>query len=731
LAYVLIAAPPTSSQTTPPPATPAGSGLDARPDNTTCIATAQPRASAALESQRVFPSLTFDDPLLMLQAPGDDSRWYVVEKRGFVKVVTQDASGADVASTVIDLTDEVNSQTLEAGLLGMAFDPQWASNRRVYLSYTAHSRLPGSVLESRLSRFTLRENGTLSPSSEVVLLAIPQPHRIHNGGNIAFGPDGMLYIGLGDGGPGGDPENRAQNLGNLFGKVLRIDVRGNDEYAVPTDNPFVSATSTRCPAGMAPTPGAICGEIYAYGFRNPWRWSFDRAATAPQMWLGDVGQGAWEEINRIEPGGNYGWKVREGAHCFEPAANCPTAVGEVPLIDPVAEYPHNVGNAVTGGYVYRGTAIASLVGRYVFGDFGTGRVFVLTPDASGALQIEDLLSSGGQISSFGQGNDGELYYVDFSGELFKLVPASGVQASPIPTLLSQTGCVDPANPREPAAGLIPYTPIAPFWSDNAEKQRWMALPNDTTIAVQENGDWNLPSGSVLMKHFMLNGKLIETRLFMRHSDTGHWGGYTYRWDESLTDATLVQGGLVEKVGSQDWTYPSEAQCLQCHTTGAGGTLGLETQQLNSAITYPATGRTANQVATLQAIGVLPAAVPEIPPMPNPFDVAQPLDARARAYLHTNCAQCHRSGGGTPSSMELLFYVPIGATETCNVSPSSGDLGVAGARIVVPGDPSRSVLYLRMSRRDASAMPPVATHLVDEAGAALIRDWISQMDARCQ
>jgi hypothetical protein len=234
--------------------------------------------------------------------------------------------------------------------------------------------------------------------------------------------------------------------------------------------------------------------------------------------------------------------------------------------------------------VYRGTAIPSLVGRYVFGDFGSGAVFALLPDSGGALKLTQILSTGASVSSFGQGHDGELYYTDYSGGgLYKLVPEAA-SASPIKTQLSQTGCMSSTNPTQPAAGLIPYTPVAQFWSDGAEKTRWIALPDNTKITVEADGDWTFPNGTVLVKNFTLNGQLIETRLFMRHTDSGNWGGYTYRWNSAHTDATLVSGGLTETIGSQDWTYPSEAQCLQCHTSAAGRSLGLETRQLNSTIT---------------------------------------------------------------------------------------------------------------------------------------------------
>jgi mono/diheme cytochrome c family protein len=218
---------------------------------------------------------------------------------------------------------------------------------------------------------------------------------------------------------------------------------------------------------------------------------------------------------------------------------------------------------------------------------------------------------------------------------------------------------------------------------------------------------------------------------MRHTDTGNWGGYSYRWNAAHTDATLVSGGLDATIGAQTWSYPSEAQCLQCHTNGAGGSLGLETRQLNSTITYPSSGRSANQLTTLNGIGMFANALTVQDAYPSPADTAQSLANRARSYLHTNCAQCHRPGGGTPVNLDLRFSTAIGATNSCNVTPAAGNLGVSGAQVILPGDSSRSVLYLRMTRRGANQMPPVGSHLVDTQGAALVQQWIAGMGTGCQ
>jgi uncharacterized repeat protein (TIGR03806 family) len=666
----------------------------------------------------------------MTLAPGEPAnRWYVVEQRGTI----QRFEGANPTAKTqwADLQSIVDDGASEAGLLGLAFHPDYASNGRVFLSYTGAGATP---FQSHISEFRRGANGLLDPSTERTLLRLNQPFTNHNGGNILFGPDGNLYIGFGDGGAGGDPDNRSQDRNLLFGKIVRINVDGATPYSIPADNPY--AGNPLCAAGTGSAP---CPEIYAYGFRNPWRWSFDRAATEPDLWLADVGQDSFEEVDRVVSGGNYGWKIREGAHCFSPSTNCPLTANGAPLIDPIAEYGRSIGQSTTGGYVYRGSAIPSLRGRYVFADFSSGRLMYLATNASGGYDRRDLIvSTGLNISSFAEDSDGELFVTDYSGGIYQIVPGGGTINDTIPANVIDTGCVSMADPKQPAVGLIPYAPNAPFWSDGADKQRWMALPNSGKITIGADGDWSFPNGTVLVKNFKLGNQLIETRLFMRHSDTGNWGGYTYQWNASQTAATLVKGGLVTHIGSpvnQDWIYPSEAQCLQCHTNGAGRSLGLETAQLNSDLTYPTTGRTANQLTTLNAIGMFatPLAQPPsaLPVYQNPYGSSGTVPERARAYLHTNCAQCHRPSGGTPSNMDLRFSTVIGSTNTCNVAPNSGNLGISGARLIAPGNAANSLIYVRMNRRDLHQMPPLASNRVDSAGAALIQSWINAMNASCQ
>jgi uncharacterized repeat protein (TIGR03806 family) len=700
---------------TPPVIPPTStSGLDARPSNTSCLAGDRPSTALSLGVQRVFPNLNFSSPIAMLQAPGSASRWFVLEQGGRVRVFADNAA-VTTSTDFVDITARVRSGG-EMGLLGMAFHPQFPANPRVYLSYTTGA----NQLQSRISEFRSTDGGaTLDPNSEVVLLTVDQPATNHNGGNINFGPDGFLYIGFGDGGSGGDPFGaigNGQNLQTLLGKMLRIDVSGATgavPYRIPAGNPF--AANGPCNNGAG---AQACPEIYAYGFRNPWRWSFDGGSG--ELWLADVGQNTWEEVDRVTIGGNYGWRCREGAHAFN--STCGPANN---LIDPIAEYGHAVGVSITGGYVYRGTAIPSLAGRYLFGDFSSGRIWHIARDTPPTLTMTSGFDSGLQIASFAQGQGGELYVVNYAGTLHRLT-GTGTGSGSVPSVLSASGCVDMQNPARAATNVIPYTPNAEFWSDGASKDRFMALPNAQSIVIGADNDWTLPNNSVLVKNFRLGTRMVETRLLMRHTD-GSWAGYTYEWNAAGSEANRVIGGKSAMVNNQTWIY------LLCHTSAAGFSLGLETGQLNSSITYAATGRSANQLTTLNAIGVfapaLSGAASTQAVLPNPNEATRTLTERARAYLHTNCSQCHRPGGGTPSTMDLRYTTPLNATNACNLPPQAGNLGIANAQLIAVGDAARSVVVSRGNRRDGFAMPPVASQTVDTAGVQLLSSWINQL-TRC-
>ncbi len=337
-----------------------------------------------------------------LQMPDDGTgRFFVVEQAGTIRIVE---NGTVLAQNFLDIQSKVTSGG-ELGLLGMAFHPGFANDPRFFVNYTR--TVNGNQIQSVIAQYRVSSSdpNAADPASETILLTVDQPFTNHKAGQLAFGPDGFLYFGLGDGGSGGDPLGNGQNVQTLLGKMMRIDVNHTDpglQYAVPPDNPFVSSNTA-------------LHEIWAYGFRNPWRFSFERGTG--RLFCADVGQDRYEEVDLVRKGGNYGWNVMEGKHCFDPIKKC----NRKGKILPIVEYNHSVGEAVIGGYVYKGSSIPALSGKYIFGDFVSGAIWYLL-ESAGKFVRKPLLNSGLAISAFGQDTAGEVYVVDYGGTVFKLAP---------------------------------------------------------------------------------------------------------------------------------------------------------------------------------------------------------------------------------------------------------------------------------------------------------------------
>lgn len=366
------------------------------------IAPPEPARDAPIPSirvSRIFPQLELRRPVQALQAPGDDRSLFVLEQAGRVLRLDLQSTQVTEAQSWLDIREQVNDQGNEEGLLSMAFHPRYGENGFVYCYYTA-----SRPRRSELTRFTVdKATGRPDIATAQVLLEVPQPYSNHNGGTVLFGPDGMLYLSLGDGGAANDPQGHGQNLGSLLGKVIRIDVDRSDagkSYAVPKDNPFVSTEGAR-------------PEVWAWGLRNVWRMSFDRATG--RLYAGDVGQNAWEEVDVIEKGGNYGWNPREGRHEF---GGGKTSRFSGRFIEPVAEYNHAEGVSVTGGFVYRGSQLPRLVGVYLYADYAFGTIWGLRCDTAGCGEPKVVWRRQGSRnmwSSFGELNNGELVLCAFDG----------------------------------------------------------------------------------------------------------------------------------------------------------------------------------------------------------------------------------------------------------------------------------------------------------------------------
>src|SRR6266542_2007825 len=341
-----------------------------------------------------------NQPVFVTHAGDGSGRLFVVEKGGTIALLR---NGQRASKPFLDITALVNSSGSEQGLLGLAFHPDYGHNGRFFVYYTAKNG------DNTVARYQVSSDPDVAdPATGTVLFAQPDPAPNHNGGMLAFGPDNYLYVGMGDGGSAGDPWGNGQKRNVLLGKLLRLDVDHGEPYAIPPDNPW-------------PSSGDVRGEIWAYGLRNPWRFSFDRATG--DLYIGDVGQGQYEEID-FQPAGeaggrNYGWNIREGLHCYR-SQDCDTTG----LVDPIAEYSHEIGCSINGGYVYRGPAMPQFQGNYVYGDYCSGLIWSLKQTAPGQWAQSGLLDSKRSISSFGEDAAGELYLTDLGGGLYQFVAAA-------------------------------------------------------------------------------------------------------------------------------------------------------------------------------------------------------------------------------------------------------------------------------------------------------------------
>ena len=573
----------------------------------------------------------------------------------------------------------------DSGLLGLAFHPEFvrdgSPNRGYfYVAYNYTDRpTPGpdrppidTPTYNRLSRFTVPDGAEIAdPDSELVLIDQRNDNLWHNGGALFFHPDdGFLYLSLGD--EGYDSGNTQRIDRDLFSGVIRIDIdcRGGSishppvkqprtgttaHYFIPNDNPWVGV------------PGAL-EEFWCIGLRSPHRMTYD--PVGKKIWLGDVGEGSREEINLIEKGGNYQWRYKEGT-LDGPHARPAQPIGrECP---PIYEYSHAKGNAVIGGYVYRGREHARNLGdKYIFGDIN-GCIWALTYEPGARPTVVPLCtlpmipspSYGTGLSSFGEDSDGELYLCQMGdkGQIYKLARADLAGAA-LPRRLSQTGVFRDLKTLGPAPGLIPYEVNAPLWSDGADKRRWIAVPNDgppyaagERIGFVRTGEWSFPVGTVFVKHFELDTdetrpgpcRRLETRLLVL-AEGGTAYGMTYKWNAAQDDAELLDDDQTETIAiqtaqgrrTQAWYYPSPRNCLTCHNPQAGYVLGVKTRQLNGALTYPATGVTDNQLRVWNRVGLFHPDLDEaeIPGLPRLVPVGQAdasLEHRVRSYLDANCA----------------------------------------------------------------------------------------------
>ena len=728
------------------------------------------------EVENAFPNLTFNDPLDMREMAG--GKMLVVSKNGKMWSFDNDPN-ASTKSLFLDISDRIMTTVNgNVGVTGAILHPEYGQqnspNQFLYVVYRHFYQDMPNRGYARLSRFSI-SNGIADPNSEFILINQIDGHDWHNGGSMFFGPqDGFLYISIGDEGGNDDQYNSTQTLTKgFFGGILRIDVdrRGGNishpirrqptfsrnppagwpasysqGYYIPNDNPWLASD------------GSLLEEFYALGLRSPHRMAYD--APTGDIWVGEVGNVLHDEISVLRKGDNAEWPYKE-AFVEGPKPRPATVIGNEKA--PLIQLERNEATSVIGGMVYRqGKWSNSLGGKYIFTTHRFQNIYTVDYYNTGSTD-KTLIATIPFLTN--EPRDGPVsMYTDQAGDVFicqllgdqsegliyklkpKTVNTSVVNA---PALLSQTGAFVNVASLTPTPGLVPFEPNVTFWSDGALKKRWIALPNDGShdaaseqIQFSENDEWAFPNGTVFVKHFDLlmdesdpnSRKKIETRFTVK-ADDGQYYFLTYRWLDDESDAELVTGGadrsftIQTASGSrqQTWRYPNDNECRTCHTSG--GALGVNTRQMNGDYLYPG-GVTDTQLRTMNHLNWFSSPLNEAD-FPNYLKVSPisdptaSLEQKALSYLDVNCSYCHQPGN-LQVNIDFRYPTPLDQKNIIQVIPDD-DLEIAGARRILPGDHSKSVIFHRMASLTPDVMmPPLAKSIVDEEGTNLIREWIDSL-----
>ena len=690
-----------------------------------------------------FPTLAFDQPVAVVAPPGSTNRLFIVERTGNIRVIPE--TGSPRLMTFLSLP-ETWYQGDEAGLLGLAFHPDYERNGRFFVYRTIKRN--GLRCELAEFRVSTSNRDKADPASERLIISQVDGIDTHNAGDLKFGPDGYLYLSLGDEAPTIlDAHSQPQAIDRgFFAGIIRIDVDNKEGnllpnphhasvggYRVPVDNPFVGATEFN---GFGIVPSQVRTEFYAVGLRNPWRFTFD--PSTGEMICADVGEAYYEEINIVQKGRNYGWPYVEGPFNWETDR-------PADLKEPLYHYLHGVGNfegrVVIGGLVVGAEQLGEIYGRYIFSDFESGNVWALNTRAreTNAMWVT---ARRGIVSYAVDPRDGGVLAANLlSGRIEKLVYRSPDDLE-IPAQIRDLRAFDDLSTLKPASGLLPYEIINPLWSDGAAKQRWVSRKDARgKIEFAATEPWKFPAGMFWVKHFELeltNGvpesrRRLETR-FLVKTEEGVYG-LSYRWGDSMTNAILLppyptnetfvvhDGGTTR---TQVWNYPGWEQCRTCHTPKSGGALSFNTYQLNREVTWD--GATTNQLAALVALDffanptdVNPEKLPRLVSMNDPIAPAQ---HKARSYLFSNCSHCHQPGVVLGPTWDGRISTPLSKANLVN---GASYFYPPPMKMLAPESETNSFVLVRSSSRASNLqMPPLATSVVDHQFLESLTNWIANM-----
>lgn len=711
-------------------------------------------AAYAYQLVNAFGDLSFTIPVGVASPPGEN-RVFIVEQTG--KIIVVPDPGNPSRAEFLDLSGKVAdaNPSEEGGLLALAFHPNYAANGHFFVYYVCNTvTADGSGRHDRLSRFTRSRNdpNKADPGSEVVLFSQYDEKFNHNGGALAFGPDGYLYVALGDEGHPDDMFNNAQRIDkDFFSAVLRIDVDekagnltpnphpalgGRVNYRVPNDNPYVRATSFN---GLPVDRDRVRTEFYAVGVRSPWRLHWDLPGNT--LYLTDVGENSGEEVNVIVSGGNYGWPYRLAN---EPGPKADQAPPGFSSIGPAHTYPRgdsgpDVGRSVIGGVVYRGQNLPELNGGFIFGDYYSGNLWMLRGGAQFLMAMPQF-----RLVAFGTDpRNGDVLVCDIGdGQIKRLVRTSGDDV--LPLTLADAGAFSDLATLTPHEGIVPYDINVPFWSDGATKTRWFSVPDpNAKIRASPHGPWDFPEGSIFIKHFdleMVKGdpntrRRVETRFIVRNPDGVY--GVTYRWNDAQNNATLVNpagdyatytvndGGVTRH---QVWRFPSHNECITCHNPVGGPILGLKTSQMNRV--HGDGSSRENQLRALARAGYFsrsPGGAKALAPASN---TRASLEWRVRSYLDANCAFCHQPGGSGRALWDGRSTTPTARAGIVNggLTETFGD---PAQRVIAPQSTAHSMVLARVASPSAARMPPLGSTVVDDEAIALLTQWINSLPRRKQ
>ncbi|WP_020475451.1 PQQ-dependent sugar dehydrogenase [Zavarzinella formosa] len=726
-------------------------------------------------AKRMYPDYSPTYPILAKAIPGTDQLLIISENRPWGVTVISRLKDDPAVKTAdaVKLLDTPGSGTV----YDACFHPKFAENHYLYVGWNGEHKT-GKIKKKacRITRYTMTAGPmpTIDEKSAVNILEWESDG--HNGAAVCFGTDGMMYVTSGDGTSDSDTDEKGQSTDTLLSKTMRIDVdhpTAGKQYSVPKDNPFAGD------ARFAP-------ETWAYGFRNPWRITCDEKTG--HIWVGNNGQDLWEQAYFVRKGENYGWSVTEGGHPFYPLRKAgPTPISKPAIEHSHAEFRSLTGGIVLYGKQLPELDGAYLYGDYSTGRIwamkhdGTKPVWHKEL-ASPRIQITSFgQNTKGELIICDHSPTGGLFTLE-------PMPKADPNLNTFPKKLSDSGLFESVKDHRMKPGVIPYSVNAPFWSDGMHKERFLALPGNEMIEHKAKGSWSFPDKTVIVKSFALEKeegnpatrRWIETRFFTRQQ--GEWFGYSYKWNEAGTDAELVaSGGADEKftvktpggMREQSWHYPSRAECMACHSRAANFVLGLSSIQMNKTHDYGTC--TDNQLRVLEhlrlfkgidgmdktkeqlaaratekklsdkekeeylkvngqqpgqrepsATTTLTSDISALPRLANPYDPKEDLASRAKSWLHTNCSSCHVEAGGGNAQMELGFETALDKMRILDVKPIHTPFDIADAKLIAPGSPERSVMVKRVGTRGPNQMPPLASNRVDEAGLALIREWIQSM-----